>query len=182
MTIHWTSDLGQRIRKELADELVVWMTTTSHDGTPQPNPVWFVTDGDDVIVYSHKTAARNMNVARNPHVALNFNSDPHADRMSVIIGQAAVDENLPMPEGPCRLPEEVRASHPRHRHDRRAAQRHLLRADPHHPDEDPRLVGKRPVQPALAATTSGCLGCDEREPATRADCTIWAPNVVSSAP
>lgn len=98
MTIHWTSDLGQRIRQELANELVVWMTTTSHDGTPQPNPVWFVTDGDDVIVYSHNTAARNVNVERNPHVALNFNSDPHADRMSVMIGEARVDESLPAPK------------------------------------------------------------------------------------
>jgi PPOX class probable F420-dependent enzyme len=93
--IDWTSDLGQRIRKELHDELVVWMTTTSSDGTPQPNPVWFVTDGDDVIVYSHHSAARNTNIERNPRVALNFNSDFHADRMSVIIGTAAVDPTLP---------------------------------------------------------------------------------------
>lgn len=94
-TIDWTSDLGQRIRKELRDELVVWMTTTSSDGTPQPNPVWFVTDGDDIIVYSHHSAARNINVERNPRVALNFNSDFHADRMSVIIGTATIDNSLP---------------------------------------------------------------------------------------
>lgn len=97
-TIDWTTDLGQRIRKELRDELVLWMTTTSSDGTPQPNPVWFVTDGDDVIVYSHNTAARNANVERNPRVGLNFNSDPHADRMSVIIGTATIDDSLPAPK------------------------------------------------------------------------------------
>ena len=89
------SELGQRLRKELAEELVVWMTTTSADGTPQPNPVWFVTDGDDVIVYSHNDAARNRNIERNPRVSLNFNSDPHADRMSVIIGTARVDTSFP---------------------------------------------------------------------------------------
>lgn len=94
-SIDWTSDLGQRIRKEMQDELVIWMTTTSSDGTPQPNPVWFVADGDDVIVYSHHAAARNANIQRNPRVALNFNSDFHADRMSVIIGTAAVDTTLP---------------------------------------------------------------------------------------
>jgi PPOX class probable F420-dependent enzyme len=94
-SIDYSSDLGQRIRKELAEELIVWMTTTSADGTPQPNPVWFVTDGDDVIVYSHNTAARNRNIVRNPSVSLNFNSDPEADRMSVIIGNASIDDAFP---------------------------------------------------------------------------------------
>jgi PPOX class probable F420-dependent enzyme len=94
-SIDYSSDLGQRIRKELAEELIVWMTTTSADGTPQPNPVWFVTDGDDVIVYSHNTAARNRNIVRNPSVSLNFNSDPEADRMSVIIGTASIDNAFP---------------------------------------------------------------------------------------
>lgn len=91
------TELGQRLRKELAEEIVVWMTTTSEDGTPQPNPVWFITDGDDVIVYSHKTAARNRNVERNPRVSLNFNSDRQADIMSVIIGTARIDTSLPAP-------------------------------------------------------------------------------------
>jgi PPOX class probable F420-dependent enzyme len=98
-TIDNSSDLGSRIRKELNEELVVWMTTTSEDGTPQPNPVWFITDGDDVIVYSHNTAARNRNIQRNPRVSLNFNSDPHADIMSVIIGTARIDDSLPAPVG-----------------------------------------------------------------------------------
>ena len=97
-TIDWNSDLGQRIRKEMRDELVVWMTTTSADGTPQPNPVWFVADDGDVIVYSHYSAARNTNIERNPRVALNFNSDFHADRMSVITGTATVDDTLPAPK------------------------------------------------------------------------------------
>jgi PPOX class probable F420-dependent enzyme len=97
-TIDWNSDLGQRIRKEMQDELVLWMTTTSADGTPQPNPVWFITDGDDIIVYSHHSAARNRNVERNPRVGLNFNSDPHAERMSVIIGDARIDNSLPAPK------------------------------------------------------------------------------------
>jgi PPOX class probable F420-dependent enzyme len=91
------TELGQRLRKELAEEIVVWMTTTSQDGTPQPNPVWFITDGDDVIVYSHNTAARNRNIDRNPRVSLNFNSDPQADIMSVIIGTARIDPSLPAP-------------------------------------------------------------------------------------
>lgn len=94
--INWTTEIGSKIREQLQGELVIWMTTTSADGTPQPNPVWFVTDGDDVLVYSHRSASRNVNVARNPRVSLNFNSDPHASEMSVIIGTAVVDDSFPM--------------------------------------------------------------------------------------
>lgn len=93
--VDYASELGQRIRNQLESEIEAWMTTTSADGTPQPNLVWFVMDGDDIIVYSHKAAARNTNISRNNRVSLNFNSDPAEDHMSVIIGTAAVDEGYP---------------------------------------------------------------------------------------
>jgi PPOX class probable F420-dependent enzyme len=93
--IDYSSGVGPKIRKQLDEDMVVWMTTTSADGTPQPNPVWFIVDGDDIIVYSHKTASRNKNVVRNPRVSLNFNSDHLADSMSVITGTAVIDEAFP---------------------------------------------------------------------------------------
>lgn len=96
-SIDYTTGVGPQIRKQLDTELVAWLTTTSADGTPQPNPIWFVPDGDDIIIYSHVTAARNANIRRNNRVSLNFNSDPHADQMSVITGTAAIDATLPPP-------------------------------------------------------------------------------------
>lgn len=96
--IDYTTGVGPQIRKHLDEDLVVWLTTTSSDGTPQPNPVWFITDGDDIIVYSHRTAARNHNIRRNNRVSLNFNSDPEAEHMSVITGTAAFDETIPPPD------------------------------------------------------------------------------------
>lgn len=87
--------LAQRVEDQVANELVVWLTTTSADGTPQPNPVWFIPDGDDIIVYSHRTAARNRNIERNRRVSLNFNSDRHANHMTVLTGTIRVDTALP---------------------------------------------------------------------------------------
>ena len=31
---------GDRVRRRLRDAELIWFTTTSADGTPQPNPVW----------------------------------------------------------------------------------------------------------------------------------------------
>lgn len=88
------SNLNARLQTQLNEELVIWLTTTSADGTPQPNPVWFITEGDDIIVYSNRSAARNRNLERNNRVSLNFNSDPHADHMTVITGTAVVDHTI----------------------------------------------------------------------------------------
>lgn len=94
MTSETENDLNARVQRQLRDELVVWLTTTSADGTPQPNPVWFITEGDQIIVYSHRTAARNCNLGRNNRVSLNFNSDPRADHMTVITGTAVIDPTI----------------------------------------------------------------------------------------
>lgn len=94
MTSETENDLNARVQRQLRDELVVWLTTTSADGTPQPNPVWFITEGDQIIVYSHRTAARNRNLGRNNRVSLNFNSDPRADHMTVITGTAVIDPTI----------------------------------------------------------------------------------------
>lgn len=37
-----STGLGERVRQRLRDEQVIWFTTVVGDGTPQPNPVWFL--------------------------------------------------------------------------------------------------------------------------------------------
>lgn len=87
-------ELKTRLDQQLQDEMVIWLTTTSADGTPQPNPVWFIADDEDLIIYSNRTAARNRNIERNNRVSLHFNSDPHANHMTVIIGTAVIDPTI----------------------------------------------------------------------------------------
>lgn len=89
------SQLGARMAERLRSEKAIWLTTVGKDGTPQPNPVWFVWDCETVLVYSHNRAARLGNLAANSRVALNFDT---ADRgqadVNVITGTAriALDE------------------------------------------------------------------------------------------
>jgi predicted pyridoxine 5'-phosphate oxidase superfamily flavin-nucleotide-binding protein len=33
---------GERVRRRLREEQVIWITTVGKDGTPQPNPVGFL--------------------------------------------------------------------------------------------------------------------------------------------
>lgn len=90
-----TTPLGKRIAERLETEIMIWLTTVAPDGTPQPNPVWFLWDGGTVLVYSHNQAARLRNLRENPRVSLNFDSrDQGESDVHIITGTAriAVDE------------------------------------------------------------------------------------------
>jgi PPOX class probable F420-dependent enzyme len=90
-----TTELGVRAAKRLQGEYVVWLTTVSRDGTPQPNPVWFYWDGKELLIYSQTSAHKLRNIARNPKVALNFQADDEGGNIIVLTGNATVDKNPP---------------------------------------------------------------------------------------
>jgi PPOX class probable F420-dependent enzyme len=83
-------DFGTRLRQRLADEHVIWFTTVGDNGTPQPNPVWFLwePDEDAVLIYNATKAKRLDHVASRPRVSLNFNSDDNGGDIAVLAGVA----------------------------------------------------------------------------------------------
>jgi PPOX class probable F420-dependent enzyme len=93
--IDLTTELGARAAKRLQEEYVVWLTTVSQDGTPQPNPVWFYWDGKGLLIYSQPSAHKLRNIARHPRVALNFQADHEGGNIIVLTGNATIDKNPP---------------------------------------------------------------------------------------
>lgn len=87
---------GTRVRERLRDEKLIWLTAVGADGTPQPNPVWFLWDGaDDVVVYTLADARRLAHIAARPRVSLNFNSDGGGGDIAVLRGIAERADDLP---------------------------------------------------------------------------------------
>ncbi|MEA2525057.1 MAG: hypothetical protein QOF73_2284 [Thermomicrobiales bacterium] len=95
MAIDLSSDFGARLAKRLRDEHLIWLTTSAADGTPQPNPVWFLWDGANFLIFSEPNQAKLRNIQRNPRVSLNFNSNAHGGDVAVITGTAAIDDGGP---------------------------------------------------------------------------------------
>jgi PPOX class probable F420-dependent enzyme len=85
-----SSPFGQRVATRLREERIIWLTTVGADGTPQPNPVWFLWDGASVLVYNQTSAKRLAHIQRNSRVALNFNSDPDGGDVVILNGEARV--------------------------------------------------------------------------------------------
>jgi PPOX class probable F420-dependent enzyme len=94
-TIDTSTSFGSRVTRQLADELVLWLTTVGKSGVPHPNPVWFLRTGSEILVFSQRGKAKLHNIAANPSVALNFNATHTGGDVGVISGDALVDENGP---------------------------------------------------------------------------------------
>lgn len=94
--IDFDSPTGKRTLQRLASEQIIWLTTVSPSGIPQPRPVWFIWDGEYILVYSEQTAYKTRHITANPHVALHFNSTPDGDDIQVILGTARVDPHQPL--------------------------------------------------------------------------------------
>ena len=67
----------------LEDAVVIWLTTVTAGGRPQSSPVWFVFEGGEFEIYSLADTARVRNIAGNPMVSLNLDSDEGSDVVAV---------------------------------------------------------------------------------------------------
>ena len=81
-------------RPELAgvldEDLVGWLTTVTGSGQPQSSVVWFLRDGDDLLVYSKPDATKMRNISANPKIAFNLRTDEVGDSMTTLEGDATV--------------------------------------------------------------------------------------------
>lgn len=93
---HFETPTGKRALQRLEAEQVLWLTTVTASGKPQPRPVWFVWDGQSVWIYAEHASRKIAHLAANPHVALHFNSDPAGDDIQVLLGDAVIDPMAPL--------------------------------------------------------------------------------------
>jgi PPOX class probable F420-dependent enzyme len=89
------SEFNRKVTERLRRELIIWLTTVRPDGQPQPTPVWFLWDGDTFLIYSQPKARKLHNIAHDPKVALNLNSDEWGSKVVVITGEAFLDHAAP---------------------------------------------------------------------------------------
>ncbi|MGI8679321.1 MAG: TIGR03667 family PPOX class F420-dependent oxidoreductase [Jatrophihabitans sp.] len=98
MTVFADSEFGERARRRLREEQLAWLVTVGADGTPQPNPVWFLWDGgDSALVYNRSDAYRLRHIDARPDVALHFQADQSGGDVVVLVGTAHLVPDQPSP-------------------------------------------------------------------------------------
>jgi PPOX class probable F420-dependent enzyme len=93
--IDLTTPFGVRVAERLKTETLIWITTTRADGVPLPSLVWFLWDGETILIYSRADKPKLRNIESRPQVALNFNSNQAGGDVGVFIGAAAIDTAAP---------------------------------------------------------------------------------------
>ena len=92
-----STPFGARTRARLRDDTLIWLTTVGDDGTPQPNPVWFLWDGETFLVYNRPDAQRLRHVRTRPRVSFNFNGNGQGGDILVVTGDAELTQGEPLP-------------------------------------------------------------------------------------
>lgn len=87
--------LSETIANRLMAEQIIWLTTVRGGSVPTPTPVWFLWDGETFVIFTQPDSQKLRNIAQNPTVALNFNTDAWGGSVAVFTGTAAVENKLP---------------------------------------------------------------------------------------
>lgn len=93
--VDFSTGFGRHASTRLRREQIIWLTTVDRRRCPQPRPVWFQWNGSTILIFSQPQGAKVGHIRRNPSVALNLNSDPLGDEVTVILGQARVLKRWP---------------------------------------------------------------------------------------
>jgi PPOX class probable F420-dependent enzyme len=94
MNVLDTTEAGSSADGRLREE-VAWLTTVRADGRPQSVPVWFLCDGETLLVDSRPNQQKLKNVAGNPKVGLHLNSNARGGDVVRVEGTAEVLDGFP---------------------------------------------------------------------------------------
>jgi len=91
-----STEFGAHAARRLREEIIGWLTTVTTRGAPRPIPVWFLWDGDrSILLYSRPEKRKLENIAANPNVSLNLDSDRVDADIVICWGEIRVSDDPP---------------------------------------------------------------------------------------
>jgi PPOX class probable F420-dependent enzyme len=70
------------------------LAVTRADGSPHVTPVWFVLDGDEVVLTTHQASAKGRALRRDPRVCLCVDDQEPPYSFVIIRGEATISQDL----------------------------------------------------------------------------------------
>lgn len=86
---------NQALASALDSDLIAFMTTVTPSGQPKTSPIWFIRDGEDLVMYSQPNALKLSNIAVNPKTSFTLRADERGHRFVLIDAASWVDAQLP---------------------------------------------------------------------------------------
>ena len=89
VTTEWRQHAEQRLRSNI----IAWLTTVGSDGRPYTVPVWFLWDGNLVLIFSQPQKQKIRNLRKNALVTLALDDTKQGDDVVIVEGTAELLEN-----------------------------------------------------------------------------------------
>jgi PPOX class probable F420-dependent enzyme len=86
---------NQRVTEALDLAEVGFLTAVNPEGQPQTSPVWYLRQGDELIVFNRPSSPRLESLQGNPRVSLTLRGDRLGSGLLTLEGTATVDTGLP---------------------------------------------------------------------------------------
>lgn len=83
-----TKERDAHIDKRLHAELMMWLSTVRPDGRPHLVPVWFLWDGETILIFSQPNQQKLRNLQHNPNVVVALDTAGQGDDVVMIEGKA----------------------------------------------------------------------------------------------
>ncbi len=83
-----TKERDAHIDKRLRAELMMWLSTVRPDGRPHLVPVWFLWDGETILIFSRPNQQKLRNLQHNPNVVVALDTAGQGDDIVMIEGKA----------------------------------------------------------------------------------------------
>lgn len=97
-TIDTSTEHGAKVANQVVERKLAWLTTVAADGTPQPNPVWFIWDNGSFIIFSRPNQAKLKNIALRPRISLNFEATEDEEQITIFTGSAEIIDRATVPQ------------------------------------------------------------------------------------
>jgi len=82
------------VRATIEQPLIGYLATTSADGFPHAVPLWYMLDGDDIVITSERRAAKVANLLRDNRAALVIGGKPGEGPAYLLRGRASISDDV----------------------------------------------------------------------------------------
>ena len=88
-----TTEWGQHAEQRLRSNIIGWLTTVGSDGRPYTVPVWFLWDGNTVLIFSQPEKQKVRNLRKNARVTLALDETKQGEDVVIVEGTAELLES-----------------------------------------------------------------------------------------
>ena len=83
-----TTEWGQHADQRLRSNVIAWLTTVGANGRPYTSPVWFLWDGETILIFSQPDKQKIRNLRKNTQVSLALDDSKEGEDVVVVEGSA----------------------------------------------------------------------------------------------